>query len=263
MNISFRFRGIITTSGPASCTILWDLSLSCGAVQYRRCPGFTSPAYQSEKLLHHIGCSTFLVLVSSMHQKKPPLSTLGSVFSQRRCSACSWIPPTKNTLDMLHIRIPLSAGLCTAEAASHGCPEVIEFGLSWVDRGDVWEGGRRWMKQRLKERWRGGGYPTQAVPAAHMPAGQVLTWQHVPHSSLILKWEPLHKALWRIVDGGFCASRSKSELKSFRVQFFASCSVCLGSFRLKCGYPKLFISFGAVSIDKGYKSPLKRESRCC
>lgn len=193
-------------SGPARCTISWDLSLSCGTVQYRRCPGFTSPAYQSEKLLHDISCSTFLILVSSMHQKKPPLSTLGSVFSQRRCSARSWIPPAKNTLDMLHIRIPLSAGLCAAEAASHGCPEVIEFGLSWVDRGDVWEGGRRWMKQRLKES-RGLGWgewnPTPAVPAAHMPAGQVLTRQHVPHSPLILKWEPLHKTLWRIVDRGF------------------------------------------------------------
>lgn len=128
-------------------------------------------------------------------------------------------------------------------------------------------GGREKMNEaKIEGESRVGGgcrNPAPAVPAAHMPAGQVLTWQHVPHLPLILKWEPLRKTLWRIVDGGFCASRSKRELKSFRVQFFASSSACLGSFRLMCGHPKLLISYGAVSVDMGCKSPLKRESKCC
>lgn len=56
-------------------------------------------------------------------------------------------------LDMLHIRVPFSRP-CAAESASHCCPSVIEFGVSWAVRGDVWEGERRWMKRRLKERKR-------------------------------------------------------------------------------------------------------------
>lgn len=149
MNFSLRFRGLINMSDLTCSVISWDLSLSCAALFHPRCSSFTCShplkcSYQLEgfaaaphMLLHFshvVFCHASLVIKTAISAFHP-----GSVFSQCCSSACREVTPMMHLLDMLCFRIPLSC-TCAAESASHCCLAVIEFGVSWVDRGDVWEG---------------------------------------------------------------------------------------------------------------------------
>lgn len=261
MNFSLRFTGIINMSDPTSSAISWDLSLSCGSLSYGRCPGFTFPALiswqalisQKGVLLHHIRCSTFLVF-SAMLQRliKSEIVAFhpGSVFGQRCSSACSEVTPMMNMLDMLHIRISFQLDLC-----SWVCLPLLPGG-NWIwGLLGGWRrcvGGREKMNEAKiegEERKKEG--KSEVAPAAHMPAGQVLTWQHAPLYPSVLKWELLHKIPSRIADQTIlCVPEQKHnytlcEFVSW-VQFFC---FLLSMFWAPSGFAVDLFFFVAASID--------------